>query len=139
MSHWIIIRCDLCGATHSSHAADSVSAVREVMALMSWALARQDGRMIDVCSACTTPRNSPESAGGKRRCSCEGGELFDALGHDRIGHRLANTLLRAGVDNLELLSSLSTRQLLSLDGIGAAGAHHALSRLRPEPERDEAR
>ncbi|GHJ26230.1 helix-hairpin-helix domain-containing protein [Streptomyces hygroscopicus subsp. hygroscopicus] len=132
MSHSISIRCDICGATHSSSAAYSVGALRESIVGMSWSRTRWDGRVIDMCGACGAREKAPRVPG--RRCgSCEGGELFDALGHDRIGHRLANALLRAGIDNLELLSSFSVRQLRELDGIGAVSAHRALNRLHSAP------
>ncbi|MGW4073154.1 helix-hairpin-helix domain-containing protein [Streptomyces asiaticus] len=132
MSHSITIRCDICGATHSSSAADSVGALREVIVQMSWSRARWDGRVIDICGGCGAWEMTP-SAPGRRCGSCEGGELFDVLGHDRIGHRLANALLRAGIDNLELLSGFSARQLRDLDGIGAVSARHALNRLHSAP------
>ncbi|WPB95307.1 helix-hairpin-helix domain-containing protein [Streptomyces malaysiensis] len=132
MSHSITIRCDICGATHSSSAADSVGALRDVIVQMSWSRVRWNGRVIDMCGVCGVREMAPNAPG--RRCgSCEGGELFDVLGHDRIGHRLANALLRAGIDNLELLSSFSARQLRDLDGIGAVSAHHALNRLHSTP------
>ncbi|MEV8055823.1 hypothetical protein AB0P37_04655 [Streptomyces antimycoticus] len=133
MSHSITIRCDICGATHSSSAADSIAALREAIVEMSWSRARWDDRVIDMCGGCGVREKAPSES--ERRCgSCEGGELFDALGHDRIGHRLANALLRAGIDNLELLSGFSARQLRDLDGIGAVSARHALNRLHSAPK-----
>jgi len=133
MSHLITIRCDICGATCASDAADSVSAARAAMVPLSWARRLRDGQVIDVCSACRVGGKGPGTPDREAGCSCEGGELFDVLGHDRFGHRLANTLLRAGVDSIERLSSLSARQLRDLEGIGAESARRALSCLRSEP------
>ncbi|MFI0817476.1 helix-hairpin-helix domain-containing protein [Streptomyces sp. NPDC021098] len=134
MSHSITIRCDICGATCTSDAADSVSAARAETVPLSWTRTLRDGRVIDVCAACRVrEKGRPGEPDREAGCSCEGGDLFDVLGHDRFGHRLANTLLRAGVDSVERLSSLSAQQLRDLEGIGAASARRALSCLRSEP------
>ncbi|WP_184503526.1 helix-hairpin-helix domain-containing protein [Streptomyces botrytidirepellens] len=110
-----------------------MSAARAAMVPLSWARTLRDGQVIDVCSACRVREKVPGTLDREAGCSCEGGELFDVLGHDRFGHRLANTLLRAGVDSVERLSSLSAQQLRDLEGIGAASARRALSCLRSEP------
>jgi hypothetical protein len=65
--------------------------------------------------------------------ACPGGELFDLLGHDALGHRTANSLLRAGVETEEQLRFLTARQLRGLPGVGAVGRDLIRKRLHAAP------
>jgi hypothetical protein len=52
---------------------------------------------------------------------CGGGELYDLLGHDATGHRVANCLLRSGVVTLAQLTARSAAWLRDEARVGAKG------------------
>ncbi|PPS89412.1 hypothetical protein [Streptomyces sp. MH60] len=60
----------------------------------------------------------------RERVSCDrcgGGELFDLLGHDAMGHRVANRLAQQRVSTLAELTSRSAEWLLDEARVGAKG------------------
>lgn len=53
------------------------------------------------------------------RCQvCDGSDLYDLLGHDLLGHRIANSLKREGIWAVDELRPLSDEYLGDLRNIG---------------------
>lgn len=73
----------------------------------------------DLCPACAGP--PPEGTCPTCREHAEV-EYRDALGHDALGHRLANLLASNGIVTWEHLMSLTPPRLRKIRGLGTNGA-----------------
>jgi hypothetical protein len=60
---------------------------------------------------------------------CHGGELFDLLGHDYLGHRVANALSLSGIKTPDDLTSRTFGWLLSNTSVGHAGIDRIRARV----------
>jgi hypothetical protein len=132
MSAAIIVRCDSCAAVCLSQTRATVAEARADAEARQWSTAIPGEHPTDLCPVCALglPRPAPPSVCGN---ACPGGELFDLLGHDALGHRTANSLLRAGVETEEQLRFLTARQLRGLPGVGAVGRDLIRKRLHAAP------
>lgn len=68
---------------------------------------------------CISGDRCPARFGGIRY----GSEVYDWCGHDRTGHQLANALVRAGLNTIELVQSADPIDIADLRSVGTALAH----------------
>lgn len=114
-----VLRCQgKAGACLASLTIDNATAheLRAQARLGGWR-ANHDGSK-DLCPACAGP--VPEGCCAACREHPEV-EYRDSLGHDGLGHRLANLLASHGIVTREQFQSLSAPQLRKIKGLGEGG------------------
>lgn len=92
------LHCDTVGCPEnvSVTAGSTTLEARDLHASLGWSTpalttrARSNPHVTDYCPTCTDER----SRGGAPCTRCPGGELFDLLGHNQLGHRAARVLYK---------------------------------------------
>lgn len=110
---WTVTRIDCdhmaCDAALDLEPSVPQSELRAAAAAAGWQITTYPNVMV-LC---------PRHRRGQRTCAvCPGGELFDLIGHDMTGHRVARALYRVGLTTADQVATTSDAELQSLPNFG---------------------
>lgn len=126
--------CDTVLCPTSAHTGPVLRAliIRTTLAADGWSSSGSPSRLAspDYCPGCTADRTRR----GPDLCTyCQGGDLYDYLGHNTVGHRTANALYRSGVIDRYDLADRDLSTLAGYPQLGSITFQHIRLTLLKNP------